>query len=66
MTPTALSPTTSMGAMARIGTVWLAMIHGIKERFIASLWRMSTARPSPSTVPKTNPMSVAESVIQAW
>ena len=32
VTPTAPRPTTTIGAMARIGTVWLAMIHGISER----------------------------------
>ncbi len=59
VTPTAPRPTTTIGAMARIGTVWLAMIQGISERSAASLWTMTTASAMPSSVPSAKPSSVA-------
>ncbi|MNL66281.1 hypothetical protein D3C87_1907200 [compost metagenome] len=64
VSPTAPRPTTTMGATARMGMVWLAMIQGISERSDASLWMMATASPTPRTVPKAKPSSVADRVIQ--
>ena len=55
-----------IGAMARIGMVCEAMIHGIRLRSSAATWTMPTASTMPSTVPKAKPSSVEESVTQAW
>src|SRR3546814_1900547 len=42
--PTAFSTTMIIGAIARIGMVWLDTTHGISERSTARLWTISTAR----------------------
>src|SRR3546814_15700126 len=50
--PTAFSTTMIIGAIARIGMVWLATTHGISERSTARLWTISTARTMQRTVTK--------------
>ena len=64
--PTAASTTMIIGAMARIGMVCEAMIHGIRLRSSVATWTMPTAIRMPSAVPKAKPSSVDESVTQAW
>ncbi|MCY1241478.1 hypothetical protein D9M72_543820 [compost metagenome] len=64
--PIALRTTMIIGAMARIGIVWLAITHGISERSMARLCTMPTASRIPSAAPMPKPSRVAESVIQAW
>ena len=63
--PTAASTTMIIGAMARIGIVCEAMIHGIRLRSSVREWTMATAIRMPSSVPKAKPSSVDESVTQA-
>lgn len=55
---------TIIGAMARIGMVWLATSQGISERSMARLCTISTARRMPSSMPKPKPSKVEESVTQ--
>ena len=64
VTPTEFSTTMIMGAMARIGMVWLAIAQGITLRSIARLCTMPMASRMPAPVPMAKPSSVAESVIQ--
>ena len=54
-----------IGAIARIGMVWVATIQGIRERSAARLCTMTTASRMPSAVPMAKPSSVDESVTQA-
>ena len=58
------STTITIGAMARIGMVWDAMIHGIRlfDRNVECT--MAIASATPSSEPSTKPTSVEESVIQ--
>jgi len=53
-----------IGAMARIGIVWLAMAQGITLMSMARECTMPTARSTPATVPMAKPTSVADRVIQ--
>ena len=53
-----------IGAMARIGIVWLAMAQGITLISIARFWTMPTASAMPMTVPMAKPSKVADRVIQ--
>ena len=55
-----------IGAMARIGIVWLAMTHGITLASIVRSWTMPIASTMPRTAPSAKPSSVADSVIQPW
>ncbi len=64
--PMEFRTTIIIGAMARIGIVCDAITHGISDLSMALLSTMATASTIPSTVPMPNPMSVADSVIQAW
>ena len=59
------STTMIIGAMARIGIVCEAMIHGIRLRSRLRAWTIATASAMPSSVPITKPSSVEESVTQA-
>jgi hypothetical protein len=63
--PTEFSTTMIIGAIARIGIVWLAMAHGITLISIARLCTIPTASNIPSPVPIMNPSRVELSVIQA-
>ena len=63
--PSEFSTTMIIGAMARIGMVWLAMAQGITLMSIARLWTIPTASAIPATVPMAKPSSVALSVTQA-
>ena len=62
------TPSTTMmiGAMARIGIVCEAMIHGIRLRSSARRGRSAARAAMPSSEPSTKPSSVADSVTQAW
>ena len=51
------STTTTIGAIARIGTVCEAMIQGSRLRSSMRRWTMPTASTMPSTLPKTKPTS---------
>ena len=62
----AFSTTMTIGAMAMMGIVCEVMIHGISDLSSAREWTMPTASRMPSSVPRTKPSSVEESVIQAW
>ena len=55
-----------MGAIARMGTVWLATIHGIRLMRSALMCTIAIARAMPRMRPITNPVNVAETVTQAW
>ena len=66
VTPTELSTTMIIGAIARIGIVWLAITHGITLASIVRSWTIPTASTIPSPAPSPNPASVAASVTQAW
>ena len=55
-----------IGAIARIGMLWLATIHGIRLRRSALTCTIATASAIPSSTPMTKPASVAEIVTQAW
>jgi hypothetical protein len=54
-----------MGAMARIGTVWLAITQGMTLASMVRLWTMAMASRMPRPVPMRKPSRVAERVIQA-
>ncbi len=60
------STTTTIGAIARIGTVCEAMIQGSRLRSSTGECTMPTASKIPSTVPNTKPSSVADTVTPAW
>ena len=64
VTPMLARTTMTIGAMARIGTVWLATAQGMTDWSMARLCTMPTASRIPASVPIRNPASVAESVIQ--
>ena len=53
-----------IGAIARIGMVWLAITQGITLASIVRSWTMPIASRMPSPAPSTNPASVADSVTQ--
>ncbi len=53
-----------IGAIARMGIVWLATTHGMTDRSAARLCTMNTASRMPSPVPMAKPSSVEESVTQ--
>jgi len=59
------STTITMGATARIGTIWEAMIQGMRLRSSAFTWTMPTAISMPRSVPSVKPTAVEESVTQA-
>ena len=65
-TPMEFRTTMIIGAIARMGIVWEAITQGISDLSMARLWTMAMASTMPSTVPMAKPISVAESVIQAW
>ena len=65
VTPIAAKTTITIGAMARIGIVCEAIIHGIRLRSSEVKCTMPTAIKTPSAVPKAKPSSVEVSVIQA-
>ncbi len=64
--PMAFRTTMIIGAIARIGTIWLAMAQGMTLRSIALLWMIPIASRMPAPVPKTKPSIVGASVCQAW
>ena len=64
--PIDASTTMIIGAIARIGMVCEAMIHGIRLRSRVREWTIATASAMPSSVPMAKPRSVEESVTQAW
>ena len=66
VTPTEFSTTMIIGAMARIGMVWLAITQGITLASIVRSCTMPIASRIPSPAPSTNPASVADSVTQPW
>ena len=55
----ALSATTTSGAMARIGTVWDATTYGTKARSASREWTNRIPSPSPRTLPSANPASAS-------
>ena len=55
----------TIGAMARIGTVWLATAQGMTDWSMLRLWTMPTASRMPAPVPMAKPASVADRVTQA-
>ena len=57
--PTAFSTTMIIGAMAKIGMVWLAITQGITDMSIVRLNTIPTASSVPSAVPMTKPRKVA-------
>jgi hypothetical protein len=59
-------PSTTMiiGAIARIGMVWEAMIQGSNERSRVGTWTMPTASRMPNAVPMPKPSSVEDRVTQ--
>jgi len=59
------STTMIIGAMARIGTVWLAITQGITLALVVRSCTIPTASRIPSAAPSTKPASVADSVTQA-
>ena len=66
VTPTEFITTIIIGAIARIGMVWLAITQGITLRSIVLLWTMPKASKIPKSVPRKNPAKVACKVIQPW
>ena len=60
--PIAPSTTMKIGASARIGTICEQMIHGSRLFSSTRLCTIISARPIPSTAPRTNPNSVADKV----
>ena len=66
VTPIDANTTITIGAMARMGMVCEAMIHGIRLRSRVVTWTMPTAIAMPSAVPKAKPSSVEASVTQEW
>ena len=65
VSPTEASTTMIIGAIARIGTVWLAITQGITLALDVRSWTMTMASRMPSPAPSANPAIVAESVTQA-
>ena len=63
VTPMLARMTMIIGAMARIGTVCEAMIHGISERSSVRTWTMPAASRMPSSAPNAKPTSVADAVM---
>ena len=55
VTPTEFSTTMIIGAMARIGMVWLAITQGITLASMVRSCTMPTASRMPSPAPSTNP-----------
>ena len=60
------STTTIIGAIARIGIVCDAMIHGISERSSTVTWTIPIASSTPMASPRAKPATVADSVTCAW
>ncbi len=60
--PTDPSTTITMGAIARMGMVCEAIIHGIRLLLSSLECTMATASPMPSSIPSANPKSVEDSV----
>lgn len=58
------STTMTIGAMARMGMVCDAMIHGIRLRLSALTWTIAMASEIPRRVPSRKPSKVEESVTQ--
>ena len=65
VTPTEFKTTMIIGAMAMIGTVWLAITQGITLASVVRSWTIAIASRMPKAAPSTNPASVADSVTQA-
>ena len=59
------STTTTIGAMARMGTVCEAMIHGSRLRSSTGRWMMPMASVIPRMEPNRNPTRVADTVTPA-
>ena len=55
-----------IGAIARIGIVWLAITQNITLASVVRSCTMAIASRMPSPAPRTKPASVAESVTQPW
>ena len=55
-----------IGAMARIGIVWLAITQNITLASVVRSCTMAMASRIPSPAPSPNPASVADSVTQPW
>ena len=64
--PTAFSTTMIIGAMARMGMVWLVMIQGISDLSMARFSTIETASPMPRMVPMAKPSSVEDRVTPPW
>ena len=66
VSPTEARTTMIIGAMARIGTVWLAITQGITLASTVRSCTIQTASRIPSPAPSAKPASVADSVTQPW
>ena len=64
--PIELRTTMIIGAIARIGTIWLPITQGITLASAVRSWTIPTASRIPSPAPSPKPASVAASVTQAW
>ena len=64
--PIELNTTMIIGANAKIGIVWLVIIHGITLKSVALSWTMAKANKIPKSVPSMKPANVADNVIQPW
>ena len=64
-TPFEPRPMTTIGAIARIGTVCEATTYGRTPRSRSREWTSTTASPKPKTAPRTNPASASFAVNQA-
>jgi hypothetical protein len=59
------SQTTTMGATARIGTVWDATMYGRKPRNRISEWTRTMARRKPTEAPRRKPTAASFAVKSA-
>ena len=59
-----LKTTIIIGARAKIGIVWLVIIHGITLKSVASSCTIARAKQIPRRAPRRNPDNVADKVIQ--
>ena len=64
--PAAPSATMTIGAKARIGTVWDATIQGMRLASTLRTCTIAIANAMPSAAPIAKPTNVAESVTTAW
>src|SRR5579862_465007 len=51
--------TTTIGAITRIGTVWLATMYGSRPRCASREWTRPTASANPTTAPIANPTTAS-------